>query len=105
MVEPSLNPVVPQSRETAKDLGATDKPVAKDLVVFPIPSGFIPPESVEPGESFEAVCRIQYRRGKLILEAVEGHEVHLEEVPTPKMKPSTFEDAVEEGLPPGEGMA
>lgn len=105
MVDQSQNPVVPQSRETAKDLGAKDKPVAKDLVVFPIPSGFIPPEGVEPGESFEAVCRVQYRRGKLILEAVEGHEVHLEQVPTPKLKPSTFENAVEEGLQPDEGMA
>jgi hypothetical protein len=105
MVEQTLNPVVPQSTETAKDLGAKDKPVAKDLLVFPIPPGFVPPEGVDPGESFEAVCRLQYRRGKLILEAVEGHEVHLEQVPTPKLKPSTFESAVEGGLQPSEGMA
>jgi hypothetical protein len=105
MVEQTLNPVVSQSKETAKDLGAKDKPISRDLLVFPIPPGFVPPEGVDPGESFEAVCRIQYRRGKLILEAVEGHEVHLEQVPTPKLKPSTFENAVEEGLKPGEGMA
>lgn len=105
MVDPVKAPTVTPSREVAKDLGQTEKPVAKDLVVFPVPSGFVPPEGVEPGESFEAVCRIQYRRGKLILEAIEGHEVHLEQVPTPKKEPTTFESAVEEGLEPGEGMA
>lgn len=89
---------VPRSREVAKDLGNQVKPVSKDFVVFPIPPGFLPPEGVDPGESFEAVCRIQYRKGKMILEAIEGHEVHLEVVATPKLKPSTFENAVEDGL-------
>jgi hypothetical protein len=104
MIDPVQSPVVPPSREIAEDLGQREKPVAKDLVVFPVPSGFVPPEGVEPGESFEAVCRIQYRRGKMILEAIEGHEVHLEQVPTPKKEATTFESAVEEGLGPGEGM-
>ena len=104
MVEQTPTPVVSPSKEVEKDLGDQEKPVAKDLVVFPIPSGFVPPEGVDPGESFEAVCRIQYRRGKLILEAIEGHEVHLEKIPTPKKEATTFESAVEEGLGSGEGM-
>lgn len=104
MISPVQAPTVTPSQEVAKDLGRTEKPVAKDLVVFPVPSGFVAPEGVEPGESFEAVCRIQYRRGKLILEAIEGHEVHLEQVPTPKKEATTFEGAVEEGLDSGEGM-
>lgn len=105
MYGPTSQPVVPKSKEISKDLGEQEKPIAKDFVVFPIPSGFVPPEGVEPGESFEAVCRVQYRRGKLILEAIEGHEVHLEEVATPKAKPTTFEGAVEEGVETGESMA
>lgn len=105
MQGPSEQPVVPKSKETAKDLGQQEKPVAKDLVVFPIPPGFMPPEDVDPGESFEAVCRLQYRRGKLILEAVEGREVHLEAVATPKLEPTTFESAVEGGMESDEGMA
>ena len=105
MIGPTPNPVVAKTEGTAKDTGKQETPIAKDLVVFPVPSGFVPPEGVDPGESFEAVARFQYRRGKLILEAVEGHEVHLEQVPSPKKAPTTFENAVEEGLGPGEGMA
>lgn len=105
MYNQSEQPVIPKSKEVAKDLGAQEKPVAKDLVVFPVPPGFIPPEGVEPGESFEAVCRIQYRKGKMVLEAVEGHEIHLEAIATPKLKPTTFEDAVGGGMESDEGMA
>jgi len=104
MLGPTPQPVVPKGKETSQDLGQQEKPVAKDLLVFPIPSGFVPPEGVDPGESFEAVCRLQYRRGKLILEAVEGHEVHLEAVATPKLEPTTFENAVENGMESDEGM-
>jgi hypothetical protein len=69
-----------------------------DVVVFPVPSGFIPPEGVEPGQSFEALARFQFLKGKMILEAVEGHEVHLEPVATPKSEATTFENAVNSGL-------
>jgi len=41
----------------------------------------------------------------MILEAVEGHEVHLEAVATPKTEATTFENAVESGInTSGEGM-
>lgn len=105
MIEPSANPTVPRTDATKAKDGAQESQTNQDMVVFPIPSGFVPPEGVGPGESFDAVCRIQYRRGKLILEAVEGHEVHREQVPTPKMTPTTFESAVEAGVGSDEGMA
>lgn len=104
MISPVQAPTVPPSEELAKSLDRGEKPADKDLVVFPIPPGFVPPEGVEPGESFEAVCRIQYRRGKMILEAIDGHEIHKEPVATPKKEPTTFEGAVEEGLDSGEGL-
>ena len=74
------------------------KPEPKDLVVFPIPPGFVPPQGVEPGQTFEALAKFQYQKGKMILESIEGHEVHMEPVPTPKREPTTFENAVETGM-------
>ena len=91
--------------EDATVLAQDQKPAPKDYVVFPVPPGFVPPEGTEPGQSFEALARFQYRKGKMILEAIEGHEVHLEAVVTPKTEPTTFENAIESGInTSGEGM-
>lgn len=75
------------------------------LVVFPIPSGFVPPEGVQPGQSFEAVCRVQYKDGQMILEAIEGHEVRSAPQKSPEQNSVSFENAVERGLSANEGMA
>ena len=72
--------------------------LAADLVVFPIPSGFIPPQGVQPGESFEAIARVQYTNGKMVLEAIEGHEVRLDKLGTEPQKPISFENAIEREL-------
>lgn len=76
-----------------------------EQVVFPIPNGFVPPQGVQPNESFEAICRVKYLDGKMILEAIEGAEVRNDVPLTPVQKPISFENAVERGLSSSEGMA
>ena len=78
--------------------------LAADLVVFPIPSGFVPPQGVQPGESFEAIARVQFTNGKMILEAIEGAEVRLDKVGVEPQKPISFENAVERGMGASERM-
>lgn len=92
---------VQKTQQVANETGARETPVSKDLVVFPIPNGFVPPNGVQPGQSFDAVCRVNFQKGQMILEAVEGHEVRLASsvAKAPKInKDASFEDAVEEGL-------
>jgi len=79
--------------------------LAADLVVFPIPSGFVPPQGVQPGESFEAIARVQFTNGKMVLEAIEGHEVRLDTVGAEPQEPISFENAVERKLDANARMA
>jgi hypothetical protein len=79
--------------------------LAADLVVFPIPSGFVPPQGVQPGESFEAIARVQFTNGKMVLEAIEGHEVRLDKVGAEPQEPISFENAVERKLDANARMA
>ncbi len=92
--------VVPKSKQVAEETGAQEEPVSKDLVVFPVPNGFVPPNGVQPGQSFEAIARVQYTKGQMILEAIEGNEVRMAStIKRSKIqKDSSFENAVEEGL-------
>ena len=76
-----------------------------DLVVFPIPSGFVPPQGIQPGEAFEAIAKVKYTNGKMVLESIEGHEVRLDKTSADSQKPVSFENAVERGLGASEGMA
>ena len=100
---------VQKTQQVANETGERETPVSKDLVVFPIPNGFVPPNGVQPGQSFDAVCRVNFQKGQMILESIEGHEVRLAPtVKAPKIrKAASFENAVEEGLSEGEnaGMA
>jgi len=79
--------------------------LAADLVVFPIPNGFVPPQGVQPGESFEAIARVQFTNGKMILEAIEGAEVRLDKLGTEPQKPISFENAIERKIGANARMA
>lgn len=92
---------VKKTQQVANETGVRETPVSKDLVVFPIPTGFVPPDGVQPGQAFEAICRVNFQKGQMILEAIEGHEVRLASsvAKAPKVsKDASFEDAIEEGL-------
>jgi hypothetical protein len=92
---------VQKTQQVANETGTRETPVSKDLVVFPIPNGFVPPNGVQPGQSFDAVCRVNFQKGQMTLEAIEGHEVRLASsvAKTPKInKDASFENAVEQGL-------
>lgn len=84
-------------------------PTQDGEVVFPVPSGFIPPADVQPGEPFEAVAKFRYAKGKMVLESIEGTEVRAKVSPkAEKMEEeedeeTSFVEAVEEGA--DEGMA
>lgn len=89
---------VQKTNQAANETGARETPASKDLVVFPIPNGFIPPDGVQPGQSFDAVCRVNFQKGQMILEAIEGNEVRLASNQPKMKKANSFEDSVEEGL-------
>ena len=93
--------VVQKTNKVANETGeqGVDWELA-ELVVFPIPNGFVPPEGVQPGQSFEAIARFQYSKGQMILEAIEGNEVRIAStIKRSKIqKDASYEDAVEQGL-------
>ena len=90
--------MVQKTNKVANETGMRETPVSKDLVVFPIPNGFVPPNGVQPGQSFDAVCRVNFQKGQMFLEAIEGHEVRLASNQPKMKKANSFEDSVEEGL-------
>ena len=92
--------VVPKSKQVASETGGQETPISEELVVFPIPNGFVPPEGVQPGQSFEAIARVQYTKGQMILEAIEGNEVRIASTlkRSKIQKDASYENAVEQGL-------
>jgi hypothetical protein len=92
--------VVPKSKQVADETGVQETPVSNDLVVFPVPNGFVPPDGVQPGQSFEVIARVQYTKGQMILEAIEGNEVRMASTikRSKAQKDASFENAVEQGL-------
>ncbi|NBO25415.1 MAG: hypothetical protein EBU96_01220 [Actinobacteria bacterium] len=87
------------------DQASEGQKFAPEQVVFPVPNGFVPPQGVQPGESFEAIARVKFLDGKMVLEALEGAEVRNDVPLAPPQKPISFENAVERGLSANEGMA
>jgi len=51
----------------------------KKIATFGLPKGFVPPEGVVEGDTFEALATFRHGGNKLDLVAIEGSEVEREE--------------------------
>ena len=51
----------------------------KKIVTFGLPKGFVPPEGVVEGDTFEALATFRHGGNKLDLVAIEGAEMEREE--------------------------
>lgn len=58
----------------------------KKIVTFGLPKGFVPPEGVVEGDTFEALATFRHGGNKLDLVAIEGAEAEREE---PEMEEGT----------------
>ena len=85
----------------------TTKPDHKmSEISFPTPDGFVPPEGVSTGGTFESLATLELADGKLILKAIDGLPVESakeeasepENSPEEEAMPEDFKSAVMRGL-------
>ena len=66
----------------------------------PTPDGFIPPDGVEDGETFQVMADVRMDGDKLILEKLDGKDVGKSEQEEEPEKPEEEEDDTEEDSKP-----
>lgn len=84
----------------------TTKSSSYDGVKFPIPEGFVAPDGVSEGGTFEALATLELEDGKLCLKAIDGLSVESakkqasepENSPEEEAMPEDFKVAVMRGL-------
>jgi hypothetical protein len=86
-----------------------EKPATKssyDGVKFPLPDGFVAPDGVSEGGTFEALATLELEDGKLCLKAIDGLAVESakkeasepENSPEEEAMPEDFKSAVMRGF-------